>query len=123
MAINLYERKDKAKHIIHSATMKAATAAAAAGLLTAAGGTDTPVLIGIHTKMIYDLAQLFDVTVTEGMVTTILGLGAGALVGITGAKWVASWLPIAGGAICGGISALHTEGFGWLAYNYFEEHC
>ncbi|MDB9391774.1 hypothetical protein [Microcystis aeruginosa] len=54
------------------------------------------------------------------MLTTILGLGAGAWAGITGARWVASWLPIAGGFIGGGISALHTEGFGWLAYDYFE---
>jgi len=116
-------RKDKAKDIIHQATITAATVAAGAGLLTAAGGADTPALIAIHTKMIYDLGKLFDISVTEGMVTTILGLGAGAMVGLTGAKWVASWLPIAGGAICGGISALHTESFGWTAYKYFKENC
>jgi len=116
-------KKDKAKDIIHKATMKAAAVAAVHGILTAAGGTDTPELIVIHTKMIYDLGKLFHVSVTKGMVTTILGLGAGAMVGITGAKWVASWLPVAGGAICGGISALHTEGFGWTAYRYFEENC
>lgn len=116
-------RKEEAADIIHSATLKAAGLAATSGLLTAAGGTDTPALIALHTKMIYDLSKLFNVTVTEGLVTTILGLGAGAMVGITGAKWIASWLPIAGGVICGGISALHTEGFGWIAYRYFEENC
>jgi uncharacterized protein (DUF697 family) len=116
-------RKDKAKDIIHSATIQAASVAAGTGLLTGAGGADTPALIAIHTKMIYDLGKLFNVPVTEGIVANILGLGAGVMIGITGAKWVASWLPIAGGAICGGISALHTEGFGWTAYKYFEENC
>ncbi len=116
-------KKERASDIIHSAARNAAAAAAAHGFLTAAGGTDTPTLIAIHTKMIYDLAKLFDVSVTEGILTTVLGLGAGAMVGTAGAKWVASLLLLGGGVICGTISFVHTEVFGWMAYKYFEENC
>ena len=111
---------DEAEKIIHTATVKASVTSGLSGTVPGTAGLDTPVLIGIHTQMIYDLAKLFNVSVTDQMLTTILGLGAGAWAGITGARWVASWLPIAGGFIGGGISALHTEGFGWIAYDYFE---
>jgi uncharacterized protein (DUF697 family) len=55
------------------------------------------------------------------MVTTILGLGTKAMAGRTGAKWLASWIPIAGSAIGASINAISTESFGWSAYKYFED--
>ncbi len=112
--------RNGAHGIIHKAAAAAAAAAAATGLLTAAGGADTPVLIAIHIGMVQELGSLFHVSVSKLMATTIIGLSAGAVAGTAGAKWVASWIPIAGGVICGGIAFTHTEVLGWAAYKYFE---
>jgi len=115
------DKKGKAKEIIDHAAISAASSAAVAGLLAGAGGADVVVLTSIYTKLIYDLAQLFDAPVTEDMIANLLGLATGAEAGVTGTKWVLSWIPIVGSAVGASINAITTKSFGWTVYKYFED--
>lgn len=111
-------KKDQAKEIIHTA---AVACAATAGALAqgAVVGADTPILIGIQTQMIKDLAELLDHDMEAADVVAYIGQNVGAHFGVAGAKALLGALPGLGNAANAAVTLTHTEALGWAAYKYF----
>ena len=113
-------KREDASAIIHTA---AALCAAAAGALAqgATVGADTPALIAIQTRMVKELAGLFNHEIVMDDVLNYLIIKPGEYVGVQGAKALLGIFPGIGNLANAAITFSHTEALGWAAYKYFEK--
>ncbi|WP_339135231.1 MAG: hypothetical protein WGN25_17400 [Candidatus Electrothrix sp. GW3-4] len=113
-------RREEASAIIHTA---AALCAATAGAFAqgATVGADTPALIAIQTKMVKELAGLFDHKIVSEDILNYLIVKPGEYVGVQGAKALLGMFPGIGNLANAGITFTHPEALGWAAYKYFKE--
>lgn len=107
--------------IIHSSS--AAAAGVGAGLAQLPGA-DAPILTGIQTTMIKGIAKIhgFPLVGEEGVVEAIIATGLATMVGRVASQLLIGWIPGVGNAINASTAAAITEGMGWAADAYFEEH-
>ncbi|MFN9548359.1 MAG: hypothetical protein ACK6AD_15055 [Cyanobacteriota bacterium] len=113
-------QEDKAKIVIHTATVAAATASAALAQ-GALFGADTPVLTAIHIGMVHSLGEIFGQDINKQAAIALLGVAAGAGIGLAGARAVLGLIPWLGNAANAAISAGYTETLGWWCFGYFDD--
>jgi uncharacterized protein (DUF697 family) len=113
-------QKDKADMVIHAAAA-AAGAASAALAQGAIFGADTPVLTAIHVGMVHSLGEIFGQDVDKQAAIALLGVAAGAGIGLAAARGVLGLVPWLGNAANAAISASYTEALGWWCFSYFDD--
>ncbi len=114
------------RDIIHSTAIEGVCSAA---VMAQAPSLDAMAFVGFVGKMVYQLAQVFDTSLTLGnTVATMANIGTNtlrgsfalALVGRTASQWLVGWIPFIGNAINAASMAGLIEYVGWHVAEQFD---
>ena len=115
-------QKNRCHFIIHGRAIAAAGSAAA---MAQAPGVDNIALVAIVGEMVWELAEVFNISLSESIAEIgkiILIYFAGTIAARTTSQWALGWIPGLGNAFNAATMAALVEYIGWTTAENFDKY-
>ncbi|MBQ7562314.1 MAG: hypothetical protein IJS99_10895 [Synergistaceae bacterium] len=116
------EQEKECKFIIHTAAVLASGSAAAMAQAPGADNTALAVIVG---GMVWELAEVFDIRISEAKAEIgiiILKHFAGTIAARIASEWILGWIPFLGNTVNAATMAALVEYIGWTTAENFDQY-
>ena len=117
-----FEQEKSCKFIIHTAATLAAGSAAA---MAQAPGADNAALVAIVGGMVWELAEVFDIKISEAKAeigAIVLKYFAGTIAARIASEWILGWIPFLGNSVNAATMIALVEYIGWTTAENFDQY-